>query len=157
MNNQTQGNNTARANGEAVPTMQTYLAVTAQAYGIHLDGLDHRPPVSDHGTIKTQRGFATTHHRDIGRRTAHVGNNRVLQTAECASAQHAGCRPREHGTDRALHRTGHIDQRTVAFDNHQRRVYRAISQCFLDRIDQCFDMKNHPCVECDCECAPGCA
>ena len=155
VNHQTQGNNAARADGEAVAPMQPHLAVAAQANGIHLHGLHHRTPISNHGSVKTQRGFATTHHGNIGCRSAHVSHNRVLQTAECASAQHAGRRTGEHRADRALHRTGYVHQRAVAFDDHQRCIDRAISQGFLHGLNQCLDMKNHARVERNRECAPG--
>ena len=144
---QTQGQHPARAYGQALAALQAHLAVAAQANRVHLDRLDHGPPIADHRAVKTQGWQAAAHHRNIGGGAAHVGDDGVLQTAERTRAQHAGGRAGQDRADRALQGAGHVDQRTIAFDNHQRRVNMPLGQGALHRIDQGFDVRNHARVQ----------
>ena len=144
---QTQGQHPARAYGQAFAALQAHFAVAAQANRIDLHRLDHGPPIADHRAVKTQGWQAAAHDRNIGGGAAHIGDDGVLQTAERTRAQHAGGRTGQHRADRALQGAGHIDQRTIAFDNHQRRVNMAMGQGALHRINQGFDVRNHARVQ----------
>ena len=81
---QTQGEDPARAYGQALAALQAHLAVAAQANRIDLHRLDHGPPVADHRAIKTQGWQAAAHHRNIGGGAAHIRDDGVLQAAERA-------------------------------------------------------------------------
>jgi hypothetical protein len=133
--------------GQAVAAAKAHLAVATQPNGIDLDGLDHGPPLADHGPVHTEHGLAVAHHGDVGGGAAHVGDHRVLQTAQSASPQYAGGGAAQHGAYGLRQSAGNVDQAAIAFDHHQGGTHAALRQRFLHGFDQGFGVRDHACIE----------
>ena len=145
---QAQRNDTPRTDHQALTAAETHFAVTPQADRVDLHGFDHRTPMANHRAVKTELGSATAHDRYVGGRAAHIGHDGVLLAAQRASAQHTRRRSRQDGSDRPAQRAFNIDEATVTFDDHQRRVDAARGERAAYRVDQQLHLRHHARVEC---------
>ncbi len=92
-------------------------------------------------------GPAAGDHRDIGGGAAHVGDHEVLEPGEKSRAHDARRRTRQDGLDRILERHLGLHQRTVALDDHQRRIDRLLDQHSAERLDEMADLRREPRVQ----------
>ncbi len=144
---QAQRNHTARPDHQAFAATETNLAVTTQADRIHLDRLDHRPPLADHRAVVAEFGLASAHDGDVGRGAAHVGDDGVRAATERTGTQHAGSGAGQNGADRALERAGDVDQRSIALHHHQRRLDTMLAQRLPHGRNQRRHIRDHARIE----------
>ena len=147
MRQQAGRHHTARAHRQALVPAETHFAVAAEPDRVDPHRLDHRLPVADIGAVVGQLRLTVADDRDIGGGAAHVGDDGVVEAGQLAGADDARRRARQHRADRFFDRVLEAGQRTVALDQHQRRVDSMAREDFLHRADQLLDRRHHARVQ----------
>lgn len=119
-----------------------YLGVAAEAVGAHGDRLDHGTKASDDRALGIEPRAAFFEYGYVGRRAADIGDDRVVQAGQIASADEARGRSGEDRLDRAQPRFGGRDQGTVAAHHHHRHVDAAGLEEILAGTDQPVDHRD---------------
>ena len=91
-------------------------------------------PVSNADTVFAQNGQTVVNQCDIGRGAAHVDDNSLIGSDQCAAAKCRGGRTGQQGFDRVVHRKGTAHQAAVRAHDHEFGGDAAGAECLLGSV-----------------------
>ena len=147
MAQQAQWHHSARSDFNAGLSVEADLTVTTKADRNNPHRFHHGFPVTNAHTIAAQFRPPTADHRNISGGSTHIGNDRVADATQGTGANDAGRRAGQNRTHRLLQGCFRVDQGTIAFDHHQRRMDIPFQQDFLHREDQFMNDRHHARIE----------